>query len=832
MQNNNDIKLTVIVRLISGGDASQKAISAAAAEAARIGCPYEVIKWDVDSGEMIEISAIKGAYFNIIDDSDRWENHSLAKLVSFLDKHADSCDCAFAYRKVAKAKKRPLEDRRIAKAPPQIIDIEAEYEKINTLFKGALIRTDAVRQAIREIAPGGDSETLCVMAAALSRMKYAVITAAVIRYTEIKWPHREKGDEKTVAALFELARKIRGGIPRYVQSIALECLYFSLKKKETDLRCLSEIGADVIERSSINRRAKEYIIEKKYGEGSMTRTRFDESGVVYLDGERIADISKGEGIKVSILDVKDGMLFADGLVFSSVISSARLILTDGAGKDEECEILAHPPEDVETRWGERIASGERYRVNIKLEKGRAYGFVLDDGNGVRVKLIPFMGSHSRVNGEARHSYFVKGGYRIVFSEGRLHVSAAAKSGNLKAEIKYLMEIARRREFGVIFYRLLCRIRGMSKRKPIWLVGDRSQFAKDNAEHLFRFLMQSDAKKHYDIRFVIEKNSRDYERMKSYGRVLPFDTVAHRVIFLLADKIILSTAHVVGTNPFSTKRPFYQDLYDFGYVYLRHGVSQHDQSRWLNKLNKNINLLISAGRREYEALISGDYCYDASVVKLTGLPRYDNLTDAAERVIAVLPTWRKSLEGKMLPASQKRKYRSDFKTSAYFGFYNALINDTRLIAAMHAGGYKGKFYLHPVFEAQAGDFTNNDVFEIGTSVADYQQVFRESSLLLTDYSSVAFDFAYLKKPVVYAQHDFDDFYNDHSWERGYFSYGDDGFGPVARSYDQSVEALVSYIEGGCVMEDRYRQRVDDFFAFTDRENCRRVFEAIEAMGDGE
>ena len=33
---------------------------------------------------------------------------------------------------------------------------------------------------------------------------------------------------------------------------------------------------------------------------------------------------------------------------------------------------------------------------------------------------------------------------------------------------------------------------------------------------------------------------------------------------------------------------------------------------------------------------------------------------------------------------------------------------------------------------------------------YQKLFNESSLLITDYSSVAFDFAYLKKPVIYLE----------------------------------------------------------------------------------
>jgi CDP-glycerol glycerophosphotransferase (TagB/SpsB family) len=881
MHNNEKIKLTVIVRLRSGKAMSSRSVGLAVKEASAAGVPFDLVLWDANrtgdyaylTGEEqspgprsdqhpgphpdqhpgphpdsqpgpypephsvrlvegdVDVSSIAGDYFCVLDDDDYWEDGSLAKLLAYLDSHADDTDIAFAYRRMAKAKRRPFAYRRIAKTPPEIVDIENQFERINTMYKGAVIRTDAVRPAVSALSNDDGSEVICTVAAALSRMRYALISSAVIRYTELRGYRRDRADETTARELFDTAHRLTGKVPRYVQSVALECVYFSLKRKKTDLSVLAEIAPEVIERSSVNRRAKEYLFGKKYGGDAMRRARFDGKGVVRIDGDRIADISKGEGIKVSVLDVRGGRLYVDGLIFSSAISSARLLLTNGKGDEGECEVLPHPPEDVETDWGEKIALGERYRVSVRLRKGSAYRFVLEGGDGVRVKLSPFMGAHSRLNDDASHSYFVKGGYRISFSKGALKVAAAGRAGNLKAEAKYLMEIAREGELGVVFYRALYTLCKAFKRRPVWLVGDRPQFAKDNAEHLFRYFMENGFAKGRDIYFVIDKASPDCERMKRIGRTLPFDTVAHRIKFLLSDKVILSTANDVGTNPFSKKRQYYQDLYSFDYVFLRHGVSHNDMSGWINKLNKNIRLLVSSAPREYEAILEGDYCYDESVVKLTGLPRYDNLTSAPQKLIVFLPTWRKNLQGKILPASPKRQYRGDFKTSEYFLFYNRLMNDERLLAAMRAGGYRGKFFLHPVFEPQVGDFTGNELFEIGLSVADYQQLFRESDLMLTDYSSVAFDFAYLKKPVIYAQFDFDSFYLNHSWGKSYFTYEDDSFGPIGHDYEETVELLLRYIEGGCTMTNEYKAKVDEFFAFTDKRNCERVASAIVGMDSG-
>lgn len=51
-------------------------------------------------------------------------------------------------------------------------------------------------------------------------------------------------------------------------------------------------------------------------------------------------------------------------------------------------------------------------------------------------------------------------------------------------------------------------------------------------------------------------------------------------------------------------------------------------------------------------------------------------------------------------------------------------------------------------------------------------------MVTDYSSVAFDFAYMKKSLVYAQFDREAFFEGQTYDEGYFNYETDGFGPYA------------------------------------------------------
>ena len=90
----------------------------------------------------------------------------------------------------------------------------------------------------------------------------------------------------------------------------------------------------------------------------------------------------------------------------------------------------------------------------------------------------------------------------------------------------------------------------------------------------------------------------------------------------------------------------------------------------------------------------------------------------------------------------------------------------------------------------------------------------------------FDFAYLRKPVIYTQFDQEEFFaGEHVYTKGYFDYERDGFGEVECDLDATVDRIIEYMENGCELKDKYRQRIDNFYAFNDRNNCERVYQKI-------
>ena len=82
----------------------------------------------------------------------------------------------------------------------------------------------------------------------------------------------------------------------------------------------------------------------------------------------------------------------------------------------------------------------------------------------------------------------------------------------------------------------------------------------------------------------------------------------------------------------------------------------------------------------------------------------------------------------------------------------MLTDEKLLSVARRKGYKIKLFFHPKFEAQTVDFETTDVVEAlsPTEDMDYVTIMKQSNLMVTDFSSVQYDFAYMRKPVVYYQ----------------------------------------------------------------------------------
>jgi CDP-glycerol glycerophosphotransferase (TagB/SpsB family) len=100
------------------------------------------------------------------------------------------------------------------------------------------------------------------------------------------------------------------------------------------------------------------------------------------------------------------------------------------------------------------------------------------------------------------------------------------------------------------------------------------------------------------------------------------------------------------------------------------------------------------------------------------------------------------------------------------------------------------------------------------------------VLVTDYSSMAFNAAYIERPVVYFQFDRDRVLSGaHLGRRGYFDYQLHGYGPVADTLDEAVRAVVETVDHGPAPAPEYLDRINAAFPERDGNCTQRTFQAI-------
>ena len=394
------------------------------------------------------------------------------------------------------------------------------------------------------------------------------------------------------------------------------------------------------------------------------------------------------------------------------------------------------------------------------------------------------------------------------------------AGNwIKQELKALVHIVKERETGfekAVPFRIIYMLAyPFLRNKKIWFYMDRPDESDDNGLALFKYSMKQNEK--IDKYFILDSHNKEFDNIKKIGKVIPYKSIKHRILGLFVENIITSHPDNEIIYPFWGGYPFFAGLLKSNNIFLQHGILKDDISSWLNKSNMNLSFFLVSSAKEYESIFTYPYNYDKNVVQLLGLPRYDTLENQKDKKqIIIMPSWRRDLD---------HKSNEYVKNNEFFKKFNSLINNERLIDKARENNYEIIFRPHPKVYAYIGLFDRNDYVKIDYDKERYQTLFNNGSLMITDYSSVSFDFAYLYKPVLYYQYG-DDYHFD--IEDSYFDYETMGFGEVVKTEEELVDLTIKYIEKNCELDDEYAKRISDFFIFTDKNNCKRVHDKIKEM----
>ncbi len=385
------------------------------------------------------------------------------------------------------------------------------------------------------------------------------------------------------------------------------------------------------------------------------------------------------------------------------------------------------------------------------------------------------------------------------------------------------------------FRLLAGLPPFSRRfADAWLLMDRIHDADDNGERLFEHLRA--ARPDINAWFVVERGTPDWQRIAARGepRLLAHGSLAWKLAMLNAAWVVSSHADIAvyrpsqlaGTGPATWR-----------FAFLQHGITKDDLSTWLNR--RHLDLFVVSTEAELQSVVADGttYRFTTKETRNTGLPRFDRLLAKGQAVppgerdlVIVAPTWRQWLALPLLAGSQRRSLETAFWESEYMREWTGLLRSPRVAAALAARGWRLGFMPHPNLQAILPEMDlPAHVQPLSFAGTDVQALYGRCALLVTDYSSVAFNTAYLDRPVVYFQFDREQMLGGaHVGRQGYFDYHRDGFGPVVEDLESAEQAVVDAIERGAAPAALYQQRIDTTFPVRDGGACERVVAAIEEL----
>ena len=413
-------------------------------------------------------------------------------------------------------------------------------------------------------------------------------------------------------------------------------------------------------------------------------------------------------------------------------------------------------------------------------------------------------------------YMIKNNKILIFTNNSFELTPFSYKKLLKIDIRSLIHIFFSRpgqtKNGLILRFIHLLLYPFMKKRNIWILSERIDQADDTAEHLFKYAVKQDDD--VEVYFAIDKNCPDYKRLNEIDKhVLPYGSLKHKMYYLFAKKIIVSQPGISVYNPLYLENyRIFAGLCSAPVYFLQHGVIKDNMSSWLHKFDRNMALITTSADLETESFFKyPGYNYGRDVVQTLGLTRYDNLTNEnLKKQILIMPSWRNYIADE-----------NDLLKSEYFKRWNDLINNKEFIELAKNKGYDILFKPHPNLYKFIDLFDEND-YVIIDHEKKYQEIFNESALLITDYSSIFFDFSYLKKPIIYYQYAHDYHFDS---ENGYFQYDTMGFGDVIVKEVDLIEKIEYYLNNGCVMEDKFKKRVEGFFKYNDRNNCKRNYDWI-------
>ena len=320
------------------------------------------------------------------------------------------------------------------------------------------------------------------------------------------------------------------------------------------------------------------------------------------------------------------------------------------------------------------------------------------------------------------------------------------------------------------------------KKQIWLVCEDKNEARDNGFCFFKYLNEKQPQ--IQSYYAINYKCKDFEKVRNVGKTVKYGSIKHWILYLNCKYNISSQKAGKPDAAICYVLEVYEIIKSKS-IFLQHGITIN-KAKWLFYNNTKMRLFVCGAKPEYE-YIKKYFGYPEENVKYLGFNRFDEYHNIKvnKKQILLIPSWREWIASKN-EYSNKYEDISKFTNTEYYQKYQEFINNDELISFLEKENLTLYFYPHRNMQKYISDFTTNSnrIKMVDNKNSEIRELLIKSAVMITDYSSVALDFAYMKKNVIYYQFD-EKRFREAQYEKGYFDYREAGLGKVCDTLEQVV-----------------------------------------------
>lgn len=460
---------------------------------------------------------------------------------------------------------------------------------------------------------------------------------------------------------------------------------------------------------------------------------------------------------------------------------------------------------IEAEFAELINNLKEYEKYTKFSP-KVYLYREDDEN-----LYAVVGGNffiEKLPVENSEDYLWKGKNAFYFENNYIKLEKRNKSSqvnykNQKLEMKKIEELTKI-PYKAKIYQLIAKGYAL-KNKDIVLYQDRIDKADDNAEILYEYETLGNAY------FVVSKKSESYERLIEKGyNVVDFGSLKHKLLFLNAKLIISSHLQRNMYSPFQySSYYYYRNFLKYKFVFLQHGVISHDHFYFMNPHRNPVDLFVVSSK--YEEKIIRDYGYEN--VPVTGLARFDRYIQASdeslaqkqEKVMLYFVTWNENYKRALGKSESIKKIES-------------VLRNEELKSLCKRNNIKIKLALHLNILNVLNVEEQEHIEIVDSKEVIFSELLNTSDVLLTDTSSLMYDFAYMKKPVIT--------YTPYKRNYGPKIIENDSFIEDVNTEEEIVSKLEEIIKNNYQYTKNQLEELENFFSKIDKKNRLRIVEEIK------